>query len=71
MDDEIKEKDTKESESNSLIYEDALGNKVEFTEQEIKEIADGTKKVAVLNGSFAERRSTCENEMEFISIPVI
>lgn len=48
------EKDTQEFENDGLIYEDALGNKVEFTEQEIQEITDGTKKVAVLNGSIAE-----------------
>lgn len=38
----------------SLVYEDALGNQVGFTRQEQEEIAAGTRKVAVLSGSFAE-----------------
>ena len=38
----------------ALIYEDALGNQVTFTEEEIKEISDQNAKVAVLSGSYAE-----------------
>ena len=38
----------------ALIYEDALGNQVTFTEEEIKDIADQNAKVAVLSGSYAE-----------------
>lgn len=43
-----------EPEDAVLIYEDALGNRIEFTQQEQSKIADGTMKVAVLNGSLAE-----------------
>lgn len=41
-------------EEQGLVYEDALGNRVEFTAQEREEIAARSRKVAVLNGSLAE-----------------
>lgn len=43
-----------DSEGSGLIYEDALGNKVKFTEEEIKEISDENVKVAILSSSYAE-----------------
>lgn len=43
-----------ESDGSAFVYEDALGNRIEFSAKEQKEIADGTKKVAILNGSYAE-----------------
>lgn len=42
------------SDGSAFIYEDALGNRIEFSEKEQKEIAEGAKKVALLNGSYAE-----------------
>ncbi len=43
-----------DSEDSALVYEDALGNTIEFTEEERKGISEGTVKVAVLSGSYAE-----------------
>ncbi len=47
-------KDASAGSGSALICEDALGDQVEFTARELERIADGTMKVAVLNGSFAE-----------------
>lgn len=43
-----------ESEPSVLVYEDALGSKIEFSQQELDAIASESTKVAVLNGSLAE-----------------
>lgn len=43
-----------DSAGSGLIYEDALGNMVKFSEEEIKEITDENAKVAILSGSYAE-----------------
>lgn len=45
------EKDLQDS---GLVYYDALGKNIEFTVQELADVADGTMKVAVLSGSYAE-----------------
>lgn len=56
-----------ESDGYTFTYEDALGNRIEFSEAEQKEIADGSKKVAVLNGSYAEIWSLAGGKLSIVT----
>lgn len=50
-----------------LIYEDALGNSIEFTVQEMRDIAERNTKVAVLGGSYAEIWSLAGGEPDVVT----